>query len=110
MEIDRDLKSMNIKKVEAKEIDSILYVSSYQAGFNPQKVAKGNFTRSAPTAPTAPSETQKRNTPSKTSLYQESFHENNSVKNTAMNRIFNSDHHVYGRRNLLEHQATPSKK
>lgn len=101
--IEKDVAAMKIGKVSKNDIDSILYVSTYQETFNPKKAANLHFVP-------AESLAVYKNTETKSSLYQESFGKDNSCQNKEVNKILNVDPHSFGKKNILYHQYTPGVK
>jgi hypothetical protein len=94
---------MDIGKVTTKEIDSILYVSSYQKAFNPKCADKLKYVK-------ADDHSQNKLQPlakDLESLYQKSFGKDKSVLNIEVNKILNADLHSFGKKNILYHEYTP---
>ena len=101
---------MNMGQISKNEIDSILYVSTYQAGYNPKKVTAPNFIK-AELSQTNLGDRSKKDSkdPHVMSLYQTSFGEDNSYHNTTFNKTLNRDLHSYGKQNILYHLYSPGK-
>lgn len=97
--IEKDVASMNIGRVSKNDIDSILYVSTYQEAYNPKKAANLNFL----SMESSGYETVK----DAKSLYQESFGRDNTCQNSEVNKILNVDPHSFGKKNILYNQYTP---
>lgn len=100
---------MKIGRVSKNQIDSILYVSSYQEAFNPKIAANKiattlNFVNGDLSQ--KDNETNEKHGKHQ-SLYQESFGNDNSVQNFPVNKILNADPHGFGKKNILYHQYTP---
>lgn len=95
--IEKDVASMNIGKVSKNDIDSILYVSTYQEAFNPRIASNLFFV----------SESKETKNAKSKSLYQDSFGNDNSCQNLKVNKILNVDPHSFGKKNILYHQYTP---
>lgn len=103
--VEKDVNSMNIGKVSKNQIDSILYVSSYQEAFNPEIASKLKFVKADDDHSHKDHESAEKG--NQKSLYQESYHNDNSVHNTEVHKIMNVDHHSFGKKNTLYHQYTP---
>jgi hypothetical protein len=103
--VDKDVNSMNIGRVSKNQIDSLLYVSSYQQAFNPEIASKLKFVKADDHLSHKEHEAVAND--NQKSLYQESYHNDNSFENTKVNKILNVDPHSFGKKNTLYHQYTP---